>query len=103
MDAAAELRTPARETAGDGRFEARVVGMHCAGCVASIEKAVTGLPGVESAEVSLLTGDISVRLSRAVSLDAALTSDIAGAVASAGPYKLERAPEAEAEILEGAG
>ncbi|MYH23163.1 MAG: cation-translocating P-type ATPase [Acidobacteria bacterium] len=103
MDAAAELRTPARETAGDGRFEARVVGMHCAGCVASIEKAVTGLPGVESAEVSLLTGDISVRLSRAVSLDAALTSDIAGAVASAGPYKLERAPEAAAEILEGAG
>lgn len=103
MDPAAAPRTPEWETAGDGRFEARVTGMHCAGCVASIEKAVTGLAGVESAEVSLLTGDISVRLSRAASADAVLASDIAGAVASAGPYTLEPASEAVGETPGEAG
>ncbi len=103
MDAAAEPRTRERETLGDGRFEARVVGMHCAGCVASIEKAVNSLPGVDDTEVSLLTGDISVTLSSPGSRNAALAADIAGAVASAGPYKLEPPSEAGNEMPEGAG
>ena len=103
MDAAAEPRTPEREAAGDGRFEARVVGMHCAGCVASIEKAVNSLPGVDDAEVSLLTGDISVTLSGPGSPNAALAADIAGAVASAGPYRLEPASEDAGEMPEGTG
>ena len=103
MDAAAEPRTPEREAAGDGRFEARVVGMHCAGCVASIEKAVNSLPGVDDAEVSLLTGDISVTLSGPGSPIAALAADIAGAVASAGPYRLEPASEDAGEMPEGTG
>ena len=96
MDAASEPRTPERETAGDGRFEARVVGMHCAGCVASIEKAVADLPGVERAEVSLLTGDLSVSLADSRSLNSSLAADIAGAVESAGPYRVETAPPAAA-------
>ena len=103
MDAAAEPRTPEPETVEDGRFEARVVGMHCAGCVASVEKAVNSLPGVDDTEVSLLTGDISVTLANTGPPDAALAADIAGAVASAGPYTLERTPEATDEMGEGAG
>ncbi|MDE2883209.1 MAG: heavy metal translocating P-type ATPase [Acidobacteriota bacterium] len=96
MDAAAEPRTPETETAGDGRFEARVVGMHCAGCVASIERAVGDLPGVEGAEVSLLTGDLSVSLADTRPMDSALAADIAGAVESAGPYRVETASPAAA-------
>ncbi|MXX85626.1 MAG: heavy-metal-associated domain-containing protein, partial [Acidobacteria bacterium] len=98
MDAASEPRSPERETAGDGQFEARVVGMHCAGCVASIEKAVGDLPGVERAEVSLLTGDLSVSLAASRSVNSSLAADIAGAVESAGPYRVETAsPAAVAE------
>ena len=103
MDPVSEPRTPAGDGAQGSRFEARVTGMHCAGCVASVEKAVTDLPEVETAEVSLLTGDLSVRLAGAGSPDAALTADIAGAVAAAGPYKLEPAAEAGDELPEGAG
>ena len=96
MDAASEPRTPEREAVGDHRFEARVVGMHCAGCVASIEKAVGDLPGVERAEVSLLTGDLSVSLAASRPLDSALAADVAGAVESAGPYRVEAAAPAAA-------
>ena len=96
MSPAAEPRTPEPETAGDRRFEARVVGMHCAGCVASIEKAVGDLPGVERAEVSLLTGDLSVSLADARPLDSGLAADVAGAVESAGPYRVETASPAAA-------
>ncbi len=77
--------------------------MHCAGCVASIEKAVVSLPGVESAEVSLLTGDLSVRLRGAEPPPAARVIDIAEAVESAGPYRLEPAAEAGPERPERAG
>ena len=86
-------RTPAREreSAPNGLYEARVVGMHCAGCVASIEKAVADLPGVEKAEVSLLTGDLSVRLADSRVVDPGLTEDIARAVESAGAYRVETA------------
>ena len=63
--------------------------MHCAGCVASIEKAVVRVSGVESAEVNLLTGDLSVRLEDDRTVDSALRADIAAAVGSAGPYRVE--------------
>ncbi len=103
MNPAAEPRMPERETAGNGRFEARVVGMHCAGCVASIEKAVGDLPGVERAEVSLLTGDLSVSLADTGPVNSGLAADIAGAVESAGPYCVETAsPAAAAEPGESA-
>lgn len=84
-------------------FEARVTGMHCAGCVASIEKAVGSLPGVRSAEVSLLTGDLSVRFSDVRARDRSSTADIAGAVASAGPYTLESGDETAIESSEATG
>ena len=93
------LQTPPTRAghAADTSFDARVAGMHCAGCVASIEKAVTSLPGVASAEVSLLTGDLSVRFSEIGAAGAARAAEIAGAVASAGPYTLEPTRETAIE------
>ena len=97
-----ESGADARVSAGSGapqpvagdRFEARVAGMHCAGCVASIEKAIGRLPDVEGAEVSLLTGDLSVRLAGSRTPDAAWTAEVAAAVEGAGPYRLEAAAPA---------
>lgn len=37
-----------------------VSGMHCAGCAAKVERTVEGLPGVESVELNLLTGHMTV-------------------------------------------
>ena len=77
--------------------------MHCAGCVASIEKAVTSVEGVEDAEVSLLTGELSVRLAGAGTPDAELAAHITGAVESAGPYRLEPTEAAGGETSGRAG
>ena len=37
-----------------------VTGMSCAACSARVEKAVSGLPGVDSCSVSLLTNSMMV-------------------------------------------
>ena len=79
--------------APDGRlFEARVEGMHCAGCVLSIEKAVGRVPGVEEVSVSLTTGDLAVRLAPAGPAlppeRGLLREEIDRALAGAGPYRL---------------
>ena len=37
-----------------------VTGMSCAACSARVEKAVSGVPGVESCAVSLLTNSMGV-------------------------------------------
>src|SRR5437868_1589595 len=42
-------------------LELRVEGMHCASCVNRIEKAIGGVPGVESASVNLATREARVR------------------------------------------
>jgi len=38
-----------------------VTGMHCGGCVASVQKVLSGLPGVADAEVSLEPAEARVR------------------------------------------
>ena len=82
---------PAADAAGM-LFEARVEGMHCAGCVMSIEKSVGRVPGVEEVSVSLTTGDLAVRLAPAArDLPAErrlLREEIGRALAGAGPYRL---------------
>ena len=89
------------------RLEARVEGMHCAGCVNGIEKAVLRVPGVEAVSVSLVTGDLAVTLSpaegnggsgSAAAPGAEVREGIARAVADAGPYRLvgDAAPAADA-------
>lgn len=92
---------------GGERLEARVEGMHCAGCVHGIEKAVLRVPGVEAVSVSLVTGDLAVTLSpaegnggsgSAAAPGAEVREEIARAVADAGPYRLvgDAAPAADA-------
>lgn len=54
-----------------------VTGMSCAACSARVEKAVAGLPGVESCSVSLLTNTMAVE-------GTAQDKDIIGAIEAAG-------------------
>ncbi len=49
-------------TATDDHCELRVRGMHCAGCVATVEKALRSVPGVAEAAVNLATESATVRL-----------------------------------------
>ena len=79
-----------------------VTGMSCAACQARVEKAVSGLPGVDSCSVSLLTNSMGVEGSaspedviRAVT-DAGYgarlkSADIAGSAPSAGGFAAEEA------------
>lgn len=90
--APAAAAAPATLDPDEALFEARVEGMHCAGCVLSIEKAVGRVPGVEEVSVSLTTGDLAVRLSspaRALPPERGfLREEIGRALAGAGPYRL---------------
>ena len=96
---------------GGERLEARVEGMHCAGCINGIEKAVLRVPGVEAVSVSLVTGDLAVTLSpaegngrsgSAAAPGAGVREEIARAVADAGPYRLvgDAAPAANGRQTE---
>ncbi|MEP0847547.1 MAG: cation-translocating P-type ATPase [Phycisphaerae bacterium] len=49
-------------TAGNSTIELRVRGLHCAGCVAAVESALSKAPGVRAAAVSLTTGRATVEL-----------------------------------------
>ncbi len=73
-----------------GRVVGRVVGMHCAGCVAGVERSVGRVPGVIAAHANLATGNLAVTLERGMA--AAPRPALAGAVEAAG-YKLEWAAE----------
>lgn len=69
----------------------KVTGMHCAACQARVEKVVSGVEGVESVAVNLLTNSMAVTGHGA-------TSDIIGAVEKAGyGASLLKAPEDSAE------
>ena len=48
--------------------ELEIEGMHCAACVARVEKALCGVPGVASASVNLATERARVELEQAVGL-----------------------------------
>jgi len=60
-----------------------VIGMHCASCVRSVEKALGGVPGVKSAVVNFATNTASVTYEP----NRVAVADLAGAVEDAG-YKL---------------
>ena len=69
----------------------KVTGMHCAACQARVEKVVSGVEGVESVAVNLLTNSMAVTGHGA-------TSDIISAVEKAGyGASLLKAPEDSAE------
>ncbi|MGH7859370.1 MAG: cation transporter, partial [Candidatus Binatia bacterium] len=44
----------------DGRTTILVSGMHCAGCVGAVERALSAVPGVSSTNVNLATGQAVV-------------------------------------------
>ena len=68
-----------------------IEGMHCAGCVRQVEQQVSGLAGVEVADVNLATEQMAVRFDPA----AVDEESIAAAVAEAGFRARLQAPEAE--------
>ena len=87
------------------RFEARVTGMHCAGCVASIEKAVTGLPGGrERGSQPADRGPLGAARRRPRSADSgAHGGHCRGRGSPPAPIKLEPPLEAGDELPEAAG
>lgn len=52
-----------------GRSELRIGGMHCAGCVHTIERALRSVPGVQEASVNLLTERVLVEHEVAVPVE----------------------------------
>ena len=77
------------ETSREQHFA--IEGMHCAGCVHQVEQQVSGLIGVEVADVNLATERMAVRFDPA----AVDEESIAAAVAEAGFRARLQAPEAE--------
>ena len=64
-----------------GTIDLSIHGMTCAGCVATVERALSGVPGVEAAEVNLATEEARVRLSPAGSgPDASGRPDVAALI-----------------------
>jgi copper chaperone len=69
----------------DVRHEFTVRGMHCGGCVKSVTRAVSQVPGVQAVEVSLDKGTASVQYDGAVAPAAIVAAiEAAGFEASAG-------------------
>jgi Cu+-exporting ATPase len=60
---------PGAQGSAGGPVELRIIGMHCAACVASVERALGTVPGVAQASVNLATERAQVRLAVPVGLD----------------------------------
>ena len=71
---------------GSAKHEFSVRGMNCGGCVRSVTRAVSQVPGVQAVEVSLEKGAASVQYDDAAVAPAAIVAAIeaAGFEASAG-------------------
>ena len=55
-------QTPAPTSGEESRLDFPVKGMHCAACVGKVERALLGVPGVQTAAVNLATERASVRV-----------------------------------------
>lgn len=64
----------------------KVTGMSCAACQAAVERAVTAVPGVESAAVSLMTNSMTVEFDETVTGDELLYKAVSDAGYSAGEW-----------------
>ncbi len=74
-----------------------IQGIHCAGCVARIEKSIAATPGVLAAAVNLATGEAAVTYLP----QTARLADIKNAVARAGDYRvIEAAAEKQQEAVD---
>ncbi len=64
----------------------KVNGMSCAACQASVERAVSGVPGVENVAVSLMTNSMTVEFDESSTSDELLCKAVAEAGYSAGEW-----------------
>ena len=86
---AEELRLASRDL-GDGTFQTdlSVPGVHCAACIAAVERSLMALPGVEHARVNLSMKRASVKW-RAASAPPDLIGALAAAGYAAHPFTVE--------------
>ena len=66
------------------KHEFAIRGMHCGGCVKSVTRAVSQVPGVQAVEVSLERGTASVQYDDAAVAPAAIVAAIEAAGFEAG-------------------
>jgi len=89
---------------GDGTaaLDLMVDGIHCAGCVARIERHLGGIPGVVAARVNLTTRRLAVRWREGLQTPQAIVAAVEGLGYGAVPYDPERlasASDAEGRFL----
>ena len=86
------------ETDTDSALRFEIEGMHCSSCVGHVERALSGVPGVESASVSLADSTADVR-GGGLQSDA-LVEAVRGAGFSATPIERRRSVAEERDDLE---
>lgn len=80
---------------GATSLDLRIGGMHCAGCVSTIENAVRSLPGVSGAAVNLATNSAAVTLRS----DAVSPADVLNAIRRAG-YTVDSADSPQQAVAQ---
>lgn len=75
-----------RDERGRSKLELAVKGMRCSGCIAKIERAVGGMPGVEEARVNLSTAKLTVRWRESQTTADAIVSRVDALGFEAFPY-----------------
>ena len=74
-----------------------VLGMHCAGCAARVEKKVSAVPGVTSAKVNLVAHLLTIKAEDSASLDDAILQAVTSAGFKCSPIKAEKVAESTTE------
>ena len=88
---------------GGDRIEVLVRGARCGGCMSKIEKAVTALPGVESARLNLTTGKLVASCAAGRADPARLVACVEALGYGASLFDPARALEAGAPVKKHAG
>ncbi len=92
--------SPGPLTAGDETTVLVVPGMHCAGCMAKVERALQGVPGVSAARVNLTAKQVRTEHSREVeTADLIAALDAVGFASQPRTEELTKAPSAVRPLL----
>jgi copper chaperone CopZ len=73
----------------------KVTGMTCGGCTSKVERALKAIAGVGAVDVSLSTGEATVRYDESVTSPAQLKSAVTGAGYGAGVNKEATSPRSK--------